>query len=45
MDKVEGERIAVVEGKIDCNSWAIFGVCDVPPERMTCVLVSSIRQL
>lgn len=37
--------MVVVDGKIDWRSWAILGVCDVPPERMTCILVSLIRQI
>lgn len=33
---VDGERILVVGGKRAARIEAILGVCDVPPERMTC---------
>ena len=33
---VEGERTVVVGGKRAWIRRAIFGVCEVPPERMTC---------
>lgn len=33
---VDGERILVVGGKRAARMEAILGVCDVPPERMTC---------
>jgi hypothetical protein len=35
VDEVEGDKIVVVEGKMDWRSWEILGVCDVPPERIT----------
>lgn len=33
---VDGARIVVVAGKRDWASRAIFGVWDVPPQRITC---------
>ena len=35
VEKVEGERMVVVEGKRASREEAMRGVWDVPPERMT----------
>lgn len=34
--RIEGERMRVSAGKRDWREDEIRGVCDVPPERITC---------
>ncbi len=37
---IEGASTIVASVKSDFTFWAILGVCDVPPDSMTCHLVS-----
>ena len=39
--EVDGARIGVFSGKIDCRSRAILGVCEAPPDRITYAVAMS----